>query len=36
VTESIALYALLGYGLLVVSAVLGLRVLGLVFRRTPD
>lgn len=33
-TEDISLYALLGYNLLVVSAILGLRVLAQVFRRS--
>jgi ubiquinone biosynthesis protein len=33
VTEKVSLYALFGYNLLVVSAVLGLRVLAAIFRR---
>ncbi|HEU0213659.1 MAG TPA: AarF/UbiB family protein [Jiangellaceae bacterium] len=34
VTETVSLYALFGYNLLVVSAVLGLRVLAAIFRRS--
>jgi ubiquinone biosynthesis protein len=34
VTESVGLFAMLGYGLLVVSGVLGLRALVVVLRRT--
>jgi ubiquinone biosynthesis protein len=33
VTDTVSLYALFGYNLLVVSAVLGLRVLAAIFRR---
>ena len=36
VTESISLYTLFGYNLLVVSSVLGLRVLVAIFRRGPS
>jgi ubiquinone biosynthesis protein len=36
VTESVSLFALFGYNLLVVSAVLGLRVLVTIFRRGPS
>ncbi len=36
VTDSISLYALFGYNLLVVSSVLGLRVLVTIFRRGPS
>jgi ubiquinone biosynthesis protein len=35
VTDSLGLFALLGYGLLIVAAVLALRVLVLLFRRHP-
>jgi ubiquinone biosynthesis protein len=34
VTETVSLYAMFGYNLLVVSAVLGLRVLAAIFRRS--
>jgi hypothetical protein len=34
VTETVSLHALFGYNLLVVSAVLGLRVLAAIFRRS--
>ena len=34
VTEAVSLYALFAYNLLVVSAVLGLRVLAAIFRRS--
>ncbi len=33
VTETVSLYALLGYNLLVITAVLGLRVLAAISRR---
>lgn len=36
VTEAIELFALLGYALFIVSAVLVLRVLVIIFRREPD
>jgi ubiquinone biosynthesis protein len=36
VTQSVSLYALFGYNLLVVSSVLGLRVLVTIFRRGPS
>lgn len=36
VTESVSLFALFGYNLLVVSSVLGLRVLVTIFRRGPS
>lgn len=36
VTESVSLYALFGYNLLIVSSVLGLRVLVTIFRRGPS